>query len=136
MTWVVDTCLIIDVLDNDPSFGADSARLIDKYAQEGLSICPISYIELAPAFLGDRRRQDEFLGAIGINHDTVLDRHFIEAAYYAWNQQVLLKRTKNASRRPVADILIGAFALREKGILTRNPSDFTRIFPKLKVITP
>jgi predicted nucleic acid-binding protein len=136
MNWVVDTCLIIDVLDNDPLFGADSAQLIDNYAKEGLSICPISYIELAPTFLGDRRRQDEFLSAIGITHDNMLDGHFIEAAYCAWNQQVMLKRSKKAPRRPIADILIGAFALCEKGILTRNPSDFKRVFPKLKVITP
>ena len=135
MNWVVDTCLIIDVLDNDPSFGAGSARLIDEYAKEGLSICPISYIELAPAFLGDRRRQDEFLSAIGIIHDKMLDGHFIESAYSAWDRQVSLKRSKKVLRRPIADILIGAFALRRKGILTRNPSDFTRVFPNLKVIT-
>jgi len=136
MNWVVDTCMIIDVLDNDPSFGAISARLIDEYAPEGLSLCPISYIELAPAFLGDKRRQNEFLSAIGIDYNEVLDQRFIEDAYRAWDRQVILKRSKQAARRPVADILIGAFALRRKGILTRNPSDFKRVFPKLKVITP
>lgn len=136
MNWVVDTCLIIDVLDNDPAFGADSAHLIDQYLKEGLSICPVSYVELAPAFLGDQRRQDEFLDAIGIAYDKMLDKHCIEIAHSAWNRQVNLKRLAKAPRRPVADILIGAFALCGKGILTRNPSDFKRVYPKLKIITP
>ena len=50
MTWVVDTCVVLDVLEGDPEFGLASARLIDKLAGEGLSLCPVSYIELAPAF--------------------------------------------------------------------------------------
>jgi len=40
MAWVVDTCLIIDVLDDDPEFGAASARLIDAKASAERS--PIS----------------------------------------------------------------------------------------------
>ncbi len=80
--------------------------------------------------------KDEFLSAIGIDYNEALDQRFIEDAYHAWDRQVMLKRSMQAARSPVADILIGAFALRRKGILTRNPSDFTRVFPKLKVITP
>ena len=71
MSWVVDTCLIIDVLEADPDFGEASAELLDSMMVKGLVICPVSYVELAPAFLGDRKRQDEFLSAIG----TVSHRH-------------------------------------------------------------
>jgi hypothetical protein len=56
MTWVVDTCVVLDVLEGDPEFGLASARLIDNLASEGLSLCPVSYIELAPAFSGDKKR--------------------------------------------------------------------------------
>lgn len=54
MAWVVDTCLLIDVLEDDPEFGRSSARLLDDHAADGLVLCPISYVELAPAFEGSR----------------------------------------------------------------------------------
>ena len=53
MPWVVDTCLVIDVLDDDPDYGRASALLLDSKVSDGLVLCPISYVELAPAFLGD-----------------------------------------------------------------------------------
>ena len=68
MTWVADTCIVIDVLENDPEFGRASAALMDKMAPEGIALCPVSYVELAPAFLGDSRRQNEFLDSIGIQY--------------------------------------------------------------------
>jgi hypothetical protein len=53
MAWVVDTCMLIDVLEDDPRFGRSSALTLDSYAAEGLVVCPITYAELSPAFLGD-----------------------------------------------------------------------------------
>ena len=64
---LVDPCLILDVLENDPLHGQSSAALIDRYANGGLVISPISYLELAPAFQGNRTLQDEFLGKLGIS---------------------------------------------------------------------
>ena len=37
MAWVIDTCLLIDVAENDPSFGVASATLIDSKRPEGLT---------------------------------------------------------------------------------------------------
>ena len=136
MTWVVDTCLIIDVLENDPAFAVASAKLIDKLSPEGLTICPVSYVELAPAFLGDMRRQDEFLTAIGIDSTELWDRQATQSAHQAWARQIGLRRERKALRRPVADILIGAFAAGRKGLLTRNPRDFKFVFPELKIVNP
>ncbi|MCX6539760.1 MAG: hypothetical protein NT151_12625 [Acidobacteria bacterium] len=39
-------------------------------------------------------------------------------------------------RRPVADVLIGAFASTRQGLLTRNPTDFAPVFPSLTIVTP
>ncbi len=36
MPWVVDTCLVIDVLDDDPDYGRASALLLDSKASDGL----------------------------------------------------------------------------------------------------
>jgi hypothetical protein len=40
MSWVVDTCLLIDVAEADQSFGAASAALIDSKRASGLTVFP------------------------------------------------------------------------------------------------
>ncbi len=65
MAWVVDTCLLIDVAEADPTFGIASARLLDGKRPDGLTICPATYIELAPVFNGDQTAQNEFLFNLG-----------------------------------------------------------------------
>ena len=136
MAWVVDTCLVIDVLDDDPEFGKSSASLLDNFAREGLELCPVSYVELAPAFLGDRARQNEFLENVGINYSTPWGWEDTQQAHKAWSRYVNYKREHKTARRPVADILIGAFAAERKGLLTRNRKDFTPIFPALIIHAP
>jgi hypothetical protein len=49
----VGRCLLIDVAEADASFGAASAELIESKRPEGLTICPVSYVEPAPVFNGD-----------------------------------------------------------------------------------
>lgn len=58
------------------------------------------------------------------------------AARLAWHQYVTRRRATLTPKRPLADVLIGAFALRFDGILTRNEADFRQLFPTLKVMTP
>ena len=59
-----------------------------------------------------------------------------ECAHRAWNAYVQARRASHALKRPLADLLIGAFAFRRKGLITRNPADFRRWFPKLKLRQP
>src|SRR5215204_3444511 len=47
MAWVVDTCVLIDVLEEDPSFGFLSAEILEESLEEGLVICPMTYAELS-----------------------------------------------------------------------------------------
>ena len=136
MSWVVDTCLIIDVLDDDPDFGESSAALLESVMHEGLTICPVGYVELAPAFLGDRRKQDEFLSAIGIDLADGWTAEDTQSAHQGWMRQIALKRKGNGPKRPVADILIGAYASARTGLLTRNRADFSAVFPELRIKTP
>ena len=136
MSWVVDTCVVIDVLDHDPEFGRASASLLDKMAPEGMVLCPVSYVELAPAFLGDLRRQDEFLDGIGIQYAIPWSWQDTRNAHKAWERHVTLYRRRKVLRRPVADMLIGAFAVGRRGLLTRNTADFRLSFPTLKIFEP
>ena len=136
MAWVVDTYLVIDVLDADPEFGVASAQLIDDLVGDGLLLAPVSYVELAPAFGGERDRLEFFLAKVGIGFAVPWEWRDTAAAFEAWNRQVTLKRQGRVGKRPVADVLIGAFATRFQGLLTRNESYFSTIFPQLRLRTP
>jgi predicted nucleic acid-binding protein len=136
MAWVVDTCLLIDVAEADPSFGTASARLIDSKRPDGLTVCPVSYVELAPVFSGDARAQNEFLFNLGVSWPEAWTLADTAAAHEAWHRYVRAKRAGQVPKRPVADVLIGAFASRFDGILTRNEADFSRVFPNLATLAP
>jgi predicted nucleic acid-binding protein len=136
MPWVVDTCLVIDVLDADPQYGAISADLLDGMSTEGLLLCPVSFIELAPAFGGELKRQEHFLRQINV--DYTQDWTWVDtcAAFAGWHRYITLKRSGEVNRRPVADLLIGAFSMRFDGLLTRNAGDFARLFRDLVIHEP
>ncbi len=135
MAWVVDTCLLIDVAVADPAFGQSSANLLASALPDGLAICPISYVELAPVFGGDRLAEEQFLANVGAVWPEAWTLADSLQAHTAWALHIQKKRQGSAMKRPIADILIGAFAHRFQGLLTRN-SDFRRWFPSLKVVEP
>ncbi|HMP71842.1 MAG TPA: type II toxin-antitoxin system VapC family toxin [Kiritimatiellia bacterium] len=136
MAWVVDTCVIVDVLDDDPDYGQSSALCLEQRMETGLIVSPVTYVELAPAFWGDESRLREFLDQLGARWNepwTDADAH---AAFRAWYRHIKARRQGLSIKRPVADILIGAFASRFEGVITRNPGDFSGAFPKLVIIQP
>jgi len=136
MSWVVDTCVVIDLLDDDPRFGAASALRLSALAAEGLVVCPITYVELAPAFDGSTDLQQHFLSSVGIDWTEPWTDRDTRTAHQAWQRHVRRRRRGQTRKRPLADILIGAFATRFVGVITRNPDDFTGVFPDLAVSDP
>ncbi len=133
---VADTCVILDVLQGDPTFGEASAITIDQCAEGGLIISPITYVELSPAFLGDEAREREFLFEIGIDLPPSIGEADLSLAHAAWNGHIQRKRSGGAKRRPVADVMIGALAQANGGLITRNVDDFRALFPTLHIVTP
>ncbi len=136
MAWVVDTCVVIDVLEADPHFGRPSAVCLQQLLPSGLTICPVTAVELSAAFDGDLAAQSEFLDAAGIRHTDDWGPTDTERAHGAWATYVRARRRGATARRPVADLLIGAFACRFDGLVTRNPGDFMRWFPELELRSP
>lgn len=136
MPWVVDTSVLLDVLEDDPDFGLASAQTLDALAPEGLTLCPVSYAELAPSFEGRSGLQDEFLAAIGVDPRPEWTWEDTLRSHSAWNLFIQRKRAGLLSKRPIADILIGAFAVRHQGLITRNPKDFASAFPELTFRIP
>ena len=136
MAWVVDTCLLIDVAEADPRFGISSAQLLDRLRPDGLVLCPVSEVELAPMFAGDETLQAEFFHQLSVSVLAQWTAADTRAARQAWNRYVTQRRAGPVPKRPLADVLIGAFALRFQGILTRNEADFRQVFPTLRVLVP
>lgn len=136
MAWVVDTAVLIDVLEHDPVFGVRSARTLDAHSGDGLALCPISYVELSPAFEGNPALQEEFLDGVGVDHRHDWTGEDTRRAHEAWHVHVEARRRDRVAKRPLADLLIGAFASRFQGLITRNEKDFRRIFPELPLRVP
>lgn len=136
MAWVVDTCVIIDILRGDETFSESSADALLAKCFEGLTIAPLTYVELAPEFNGDASAQDDFLDSLWIRRDFGGSRDAVLAAHKAWHEHILRKRAGETKKRPIADIMIGAYALRKGGLITRNESDFRALYPDLPVFNP
>ena len=134
--WVVDTCVVLDILEHDPVFGLPSARLLERLLTDGLCVSPVTMVELAAAFDGDLVEQKWFLNHAGISYAESWTSADTEASHKAWNTYVQARRTGKVGKRPVADLLIGGYALNRDGLVTRNPADFKRWFPKLTIREP
>ena len=134
--WVVDTCVIIDVLCGDGEFSTKSADALDAKRGEGLVIAPITYVELAPSFVGDVHEQDVVLAGLGIAVDFCGSKDTVLEAHKAWYEHVQRKRAGEVVRRPIADVLIGAYAMQNGGLITRNEADFRLLYPNLTIFNP
>ena len=134
--WVVDTCVVLDVALNDVNFGATSPRLLQSKLADGLLISPVTFVELAPSFHNQLPELKHFLHRARLNWHELWTQADTEAAFEGWGRYVQLKRQGLSVRRPVADLLIGAFASRFQGLITRNPGDFQPFFPRLQILTP
>ena len=136
LPWVVDTSVLLDICSADPEFSKTSAACLAKYVSEGLVLSPISYVELAPAFLGRTALQEKFLAEVGVKWPTSWTLDDTRAAHGLWASHVEKQRTGHAGKRPVADVIIEAFVKRFRGLITRNPRHFTTIqivVPQLQV---
>jgi len=136
MAWVVDTCLLLDIGLDDPEFAEGSENLVLQMSSSGVVISPVTFVELAPAFGGNMDALKNFLVGLGIDFEEIWDVSDTENAAAAWAEHILKRRSGGGLKRPVADVLIGSFALRFEGLLTRNAMDFQKLFPNLRVVEP
>ena len=136
MIWVIDTCVVIDLVERDSEFGAVSAAALASKIDDSFVIAPITYVELGPVFDGDHERQDAFLKESWIDFDFAGNKDAVLAAHRAWYEHVLRKRKGEVTKRPIADVMIGAYALQKGGLITRNEDDFRSLYPDLTIYNP
>ncbi len=136
MAWVIGTSVILDLLLPDSPWRTASAACLQKHLAEGLCICPVTFVELGPAFGGTPRIARAFFQAIPITTSEPWTIFDTEMAHRLWYEHQLHRRSFRIPKRPVADILIASFAARFQGIITRNAADFRKIAPTLTIIEP
>ena len=110
--------------------------MLARRLDEGLVVCPVTFVELAPAFNGSLALEEQFLAGVGANHREPWTFEDSRSVHAAWGAHMTRRRLKTAAKRPIADVLIGAFSARFAGIITRNPGDFRGLFPRLRILEP
>ncbi len=136
MSFVVDSCVLLDIALKDPKWSLKSATMLEKKMKHGLVVCPLSVIEISPQFAGSLSEVRSFLRIVGVDYAEPWNDTDTSNAAKAWSQYVSKRRSDKVAKRPLADILIGAFALRLSGLITRNPEHFKPWFPTIKILDP
>lgn len=137
MAWVADTSVLLDIRIGQPLEWAEaSAACLEEHSAEGLAVCPVTFIEMAPAFHGDLEAERAWLDALGIACREPWLEEDTERCHALWQDFILRKRRKEAEKRPLADVLIAGFALRFQGVITRNGADFRAVAPQLTILSP
>lgn len=130
---LVDSCVLIDVLADDPHWAEWSLTQLDALGQQApLVINPLIVAELSPRF--ERASDlDAALMLLPLRRDALP----WDAAFLAGQAFKLYRQTRGVKHSPMPDFYIGAHALLGgMRLLTRDAARFKTYFPKLEIISP
>ncbi|MGB5082169.1 MAG: type II toxin-antitoxin system VapC family toxin [Burkholderiales bacterium] len=130
---LVDSCVIIDVLENDRIWAGWSQAQLETWNARGpLLINAVIYAELA-AYASSKESLDAEVAAAGLDlRELPLDALFLAGRAHA------AYRKRGGTRAGVlADFLVGAHAaVLRIPILTRDVARFRAYFPTVKLASP
>ncbi|MDX9886896.1 type II toxin-antitoxin system VapC family toxin [Thauera sp.] len=130
---LVDTNVLIDVLEDDPHWADWSIAMLRQQSQlHRFAINPVIYAELSLTF-STVEALDEAVGGFGVDVCEIPR----PALFLAGKAFVAYR--KNGGQRPnvLADFFIGAHAAVEGWpILTRDPRKYRQYFPSAELVTP
>jgi predicted nucleic acid-binding protein len=130
---LVDTNVLLDVLEDDPAWADWSLRQLRAQAQvHGLAINPVIYAELSLAF-DSVQALDATIGDMGlIVHE--LPR---PALFLAGRAFLKYRREGGNKSNVLPDFFIGAHAaVQNWSILTRDARRYRNHFPRVALVTP
>ena len=130
---LVDTNVILDVIEEDPIWADWSQAQLDRAALNGtLLLNPVIYAELSVAF-----RRIEELEAMLEQSGLIVDAIPREALFLAGKAFLQYRRQKGTKQGVLPDFFIGAHAaVLGIPLLTRDKGRFARYFPRLSLIAP
>lgn len=128
--------MVLDLVTGDPQFEPASTACLHAHLTDGLVVSPVTFVELGPAFQGDELATERFLKQARLGTTEFWSGADTVIAHRMWHDHQLKRRQLNIPKRPVADVLIAAFASRFRGIITRNASDFRNLSAQLIIVDP
>jgi predicted nucleic acid-binding protein len=133
VTAIVDSNVLIDVVTDDPVWGAWSRAALERVSTvEMLVVNPIVYAEISVGF--DRIEEVDQLLPEGSFRREELP---YDAAFLAGKAFRAYRRRGGQARAPLPDFYIGAHAaVCGHRLLTRDASRFRTYFPRLDIIAP
>lgn len=134
MITAIDTNILIDILEPDPSFGPASKDALKRCLMEGSVVaCEVVWAEVAVAYGHAVEAAIEAMERMGIQYSEMAVDATIESAR-CWYDY--LKRGGDR-RRIAADFLIGGHAFKQADrLLTRDKGFYRSYFKKLDIETP
>lgn len=130
---LVDSCVLIDVLADDPQWAEWSLDKLERLGQQApLVINPLILAEISPRY---ERAADLEAAMAGLP----LKREPLpwDAAFLAGQAFKAYRARHGGKTSPMPDFYIGAHALvAGMRLLTRGTSRYAGYFPKLSLITP
>ncbi len=130
---LVDSCILLDIMTEDPTWFDWSAEMLAQYAdEEQLFINPIIYAEVSIGY----QKIEELEHALPANVFTRLSLPW-EAAFLAGKAFLKYRKAGGARTLPLPDFLIGAHAMvASLKLLTRDTNRFKNYYPQIKMISP
>ena len=130
---LVDSCILIDVLANDPAWAEWSITQLDALGQQGpLVINPIILAEISPRF-DTANDLEAALAGLPLAREALP----WDAAFLAGQAFKIYREERGNKTSPMPDFYIGAHALiNNLQLLTRDAARYLNYFPKLAVIAP
>lgn len=130
---LVDSCVILDIVTEDPKWYSWSAEKLEEYSQKHeLVINPIIYSEISIGF----QKIEEVEEALPA---TIFKRVNLpwEACFLAGKCFYRYKKLGGHKTLPLPDFFIGAHAAIENYLLlTRDAKRFRHYYPKLHLVCP
>jgi predicted nucleic acid-binding protein len=130
---LVDSCVLLDLALEDPTWAEWSANALVAAADEGpLAINPIIYAEVSVGYSAVEDL-DTLLPAEDYRREALP----YQAGFLAGKAFIRYRRAGGAKRSPLPDFYIGAHAaVAGYRLLTRDKARYATYFPKVRLITP
>jgi predicted nucleic acid-binding protein len=130
---LVDTNVLLDVLENDAEWGAWSQERLDSaIAVDTLAINPVIYSELSIAFA-----RIEELESVIREGSLIVEPIPREALFLAGKVFLKYRKSRGTKQSVLPDFFIGAHAaVMQWPILTRDVRRYRTYFPTVQLIAP
>lgn len=130
---LVDSNVILDVVEDDPQWCEWSLDVLNQYSEtHQLIINPVIYAEVSISF--ERIEEfEEVLSSGGLKMVPIPK----EALFLAGKVFIRYRRKQGVKTIPLPDFFIGAHAaVADVALLTRDKKRFKHYFPSVKLVSP